>query len=138
MSLGWGCKVSLVSSTGDDERWMRAALREAERAAAMGEVPVGAVVVADGEILGSGCNRRETDQDPLAHAEASHRRGRAAPPAAGASRARRSTSTLEPCAMRAGALVQSASSAWSTAPPTPRQAYCGTLGDSARPAPSSA
>lgn len=45
------------------------ALREAQRALALGEVPVGAVVVRDGQIIGRGCNRPITSNDPTAHAE---------------------------------------------------------------------
>jgi tRNA(adenine34) deaminase len=52
-----------------DEDWMREALAEAARAAAIEEVPVGAVVVHDGKIIGRGHNRREVDRDPTAHAE---------------------------------------------------------------------
>src|SRR5512136_767608 len=51
------------------EFWMEEALREAQRAAALGEVPVGAVVVHEGKIVGRGCNRPITDSDPAAHAE---------------------------------------------------------------------
>lgn len=49
--------------------WMSEALRLAEQAASESEVPVGAVVVHDGKIIGRGYNRREQDQNPLAHAE---------------------------------------------------------------------
>lgn len=52
-----------------DERYMKEALRLAKKAAAMGEVPVGAVVVKDGQIIARGYNRREIDQNGLAHAE---------------------------------------------------------------------
>jgi tRNA(adenine34) deaminase len=52
-----------------DELWMEEALREARRAAALGEVPVGAVVVREGVIIGRGHNRPITDSDPTAHAE---------------------------------------------------------------------
>ena len=52
-----------------DELWMEEALREAQRALALGEVPVGAVVVSDGRIVGRGCNRPLTANDPTAHAE---------------------------------------------------------------------
>lgn len=105
------------------------ALREAESAAAMGEVPVGAVVVSGGEILGTGCNRRETDQDPLAHAEllaigeAARRLG--------SWRLLGSTLyvTLEPCAMCAGALVQSRVGRLVYGAADPKAGYCGTLGD---------
>lgn len=53
----------------DDERYMRVALREAEEALRRGEVPIGAVVVADGQIIGRGHNLTETLQDVTAHAE---------------------------------------------------------------------
>ncbi|HXO27292.1 MAG TPA: nucleoside deaminase, partial [Thermoanaerobaculia bacterium] len=53
----------------DDRHWMMQALAEARRAADLGEVPIGAVVVRDGEVVGRGHNRRELDGDPLAHAE---------------------------------------------------------------------
>lgn len=52
-----------------DELWMEEALREAQRARALGEVPVGAVVVLDGRVIGRGCNRPITENDPTAHAE---------------------------------------------------------------------
>ena len=85
---------------------MHLALEEAVAAAAAGDVPVGAVVVdQNGEIVGRGRNRREIDQDPIAHAEVEALRDAAR---------RRGTwrlagltlyVTLEPCAMCAGALV---------------------------------
>jgi tRNA(adenine34) deaminase len=54
----------------NDEQWMTVALEEARAAAAAGDVPVGAVIVADdGRLIGRGCNRRELDRDPTAHAE---------------------------------------------------------------------
>jgi tRNA(adenine34) deaminase len=52
-----------------DELWMEEALREAQRALALGEVPVGAVVVSEGRIIGRGCNRPRSSNDPTAHAE---------------------------------------------------------------------
>jgi tRNA(adenine34) deaminase len=52
-----------------DELFMEEALREAQRAYALGEVPVGAVVVRDGQIVGRGSNRPITNHDPTAHAE---------------------------------------------------------------------
>jgi tRNA(adenine34) deaminase len=55
--------------TANDEAWMRLALREAETAGALGEVPVGAVVVVDGAVVGRGFNRTEKSNDPTAHAE---------------------------------------------------------------------
>ncbi len=54
----------------NDEQWMTVALEEARAAAAAGDVPVGAVIVADdGKLIGRGRNRRELDRDPTAHAE---------------------------------------------------------------------
>ncbi|RNC67414.1 MAG: nucleoside deaminase [Desulfuromonadales bacterium] len=53
----------------DDAHWMGKALREAEKAAARGEVPIGAVIVRDGTIIGRGYNLREGKNDPSAHAE---------------------------------------------------------------------
>ena len=52
-----------------DELWMEEALREAQRALALGEVPVGAIVVQDGRVVGRGCNRPISANDPTAHAE---------------------------------------------------------------------
>lgn len=52
-----------------DELWMEEALREAQRALALGEVPVGAVVVRAGRVIGRGCNRPISANDPTAHAE---------------------------------------------------------------------
>jgi tRNA(adenine34) deaminase len=52
-----------------DELWMEEALREAQRALTLGEVPVGAIVVYQGRIVGRGCNRPLSANDPTAHAE---------------------------------------------------------------------
>ncbi|MCY4340652.1 MAG: tRNA adenosine(34) deaminase TadA [Gammaproteobacteria bacterium] len=89
----------------DDERWMRRALELARKAAAAGEVPVGAVVVLDGRIVGEGGNRMIAAQDPSAHAEMEALR--AACKAVGNYRLPGAEVfvTLEPCAMCAGALV---------------------------------
>lgn len=91
------------------ERWLpfaALALEEADAASAHRDVPVGAIVVDDdGTILGRGHNRREVDQDPVAHAEIVALR--AAAITRGHWRLDRATLvvTLEPCAMCAGALV---------------------------------
>ena len=53
----------------DDTYWMGIALREAKKAARLGEVPIGAVIVHEGTLLSSGYNLREAKQDPTAHAE---------------------------------------------------------------------
>ena len=94
-----------MTSTGIDEKFMREALAEARAAAAVGEVPIGAVVVRAGEIVARAHNRRELDQDPSAHAEF------AALCAAAQSLGRWRLSdctvyvTLEPCCMCAGLMV---------------------------------
>jgi tRNA(adenine34) deaminase len=88
-----------------DEVWMEEALRAARRALEAGEIPVGAVVVCDGTIVGRGRNRNIADSDPTAHAEiialreagvniGNHRLGGC-----------ELFATIEPCAMCAGALV---------------------------------
>lgn len=88
-----------------DERFMRLALEEARLAAAEGEVPIGAVVVCDGEVIARGHNRRERDLDPSAHAEFSAmlRASRAL----GRWRLTGCTVyvTVEPCLMCAGLMV---------------------------------
>jgi tRNA(adenine34) deaminase len=89
----------------DHEHWMRLAIAEARRALDHDDVPIGAVVVRDGEVIGAGRNERELRQDPTAHAEAIALREAAA--AVGSWRVLDSTLyvTLEPCAMCAGAIV---------------------------------
>jgi tRNA(adenine34) deaminase len=90
----------------DDERFMEQALELARHAARLGEVPVGAVAVCSGRVIGTGYNRRELDADPLAHAEMFALR--AASQALGAWRLSGVTLyvTLEPCSMCAGGMVQ--------------------------------
>jgi len=88
-----------------DEWFMRLAIREAERALEHEDVPIGAVVVHDGEVVGAGHNERELRQDPTAHAEILALRQ--ASTALGSWRLLDSVLyvTLEPCAMCAGAIV---------------------------------
>ena len=89
----------------NDELWMEEALRAAQRALEAGEVPVGAVVVCQGRIVGRGWNRNITDFDPSAHAEIVALRQAGA--AAGNHRLEDCDLfvTIEPCAMCAGAMV---------------------------------
>lgn len=89
----------------DDEKYMRLALAEADAAAAEGEVPIGAVVVCDGQVVARAHNRRELDLDPSAHAEFSAMV--AASQALGRWRLSGCTVyvTLEPCLMCAGLMV---------------------------------
>ena len=92
-------------SSASDELWMEEALRCAQRALELGEVPVGAVVVRDGKIIGRGWNRNIIDSDPAAHAEVAALRE------AGTTVGNHRLGdcelfvTIEPCAMCAGALV---------------------------------
>lgn len=88
------------------ERWMRLALEEARQAAAEDEVPVGAVVVAAGRVVGSGHNQREQLQDPTAHAEMIALTQAAS--SLGSWRLEGCTLyvTLEPCPMCAGGILQ--------------------------------
>jgi tRNA(adenine34) deaminase len=88
-----------------DEAFMRAALDEARRAAELDEVPVGAVVVASGRVIGRGGNRRESAADPTAHAEILAIREAAG--AVGGWRLEGAALyvTQEPCPMCAGAIV---------------------------------
>ncbi len=90
----------------DHAGYMRQALAEAEKAYALGEVPIGAVVVLDGEIIGRGHNLREVLKDSTAHAEILALREAAGK--IGDWRLNGATlySTIEPCPMCAGALVQ--------------------------------
>lgn len=88
-----------------DEVWMEEALRQAQRALEAGEVPVGAIVVCEGQIAGRGFNRNLQDSDPTAHAEMVALRQAAQ--ALGNHRLPECEmyATLEPCPMCAGALV---------------------------------
>jgi tRNA(adenine34) deaminase len=100
--------VNIVSRPGvdnSDEMFMEEALRSAQRALEAGEVPVGAVVVCDGKIVGRGGNRNRTDSDPTAHAEIVALRDAGC--TIGNHRLERCElfATIEPCAMCAGALV---------------------------------
>ena len=90
----------------DDEFWMRLALEQAAEAVRLGEVPVGAVAVRDGAVVGAGYNRKESDGDPTAHAEMIAIR--AAAERLGNWRLIGVTlyCTLEPCPMCAGAMIQ--------------------------------
>jgi tRNA(adenine34) deaminase len=110
----------------DDEAWMAVALEEARAAGAVGDVPVGAVVVRDGSIIGRGRNRRELDHDPTAHAEVIALRD-----AARTLGHWRVSATLyvtqEPCPMCAGALVNARVSRLVYGCPNPKAGAVTTL-----------
>lgn len=88
------------------EKYMKAALKQAEKALALGEVPIGCVIVHEGKIIGRGYNRRNTDKNTLAHAEITAINK--ASKKIGDWRLEECTLyvTLEPCQMCAGAIVQ--------------------------------
>ena len=90
----------------DQEKYMKEALRQAKKAYALGEVPIGCVIVHEGKIIGRGYNRRNTDKNTLAHAEITAINK--ASSKLGDWRLEGCTLyvTLEPCQMCAGAIVQ--------------------------------
>ena len=108
---------------------MLEALAEAGRAAEIGEVPIGAVVVRDGSVIGRGHNRREIDGDPLAHAEFLAIRQAAARTSGWRLSGCTMYVTLEPCAMCAGALVNSRCDRLVYGAADPKAGWCGTLGN---------
>ena len=133
----WNCPISPVHALGSldtvhdgqalDAAQMRLALEEAEHAAQAEEVPVGAVVVRDGEVLGRGHNRTRLDADPTGHAEMVAIRA-----AAEALKSWRLEGcsiyvTLEPCAMCAGAIVLARLDRLVFGAADPKAGACGSL-----------
>ncbi|HEX5580203.1 MAG TPA: tRNA adenosine(34) deaminase TadA [Gemmatimonadaceae bacterium] len=113
----------------EDRRWMAAAMEEARAAAALGEVPVGAVVVCDGALVAGAGNRTVTAADPTAHAEVLALRAAAAARSDWRLAGCTLYVTLEPCAMCAGAIVLSrldrvVFGAWD-----PKAGMAGSVGD---------
>jgi len=112
-----------------DEIWMKKALEEATKAYGTYEVPVGAVIVHKDKIIGRGYNKRETLKDPTAHAEII-----AIKEASEYLDAWRLTGctlyvTLEPCAMCAGAIVNSRIDRVVIGTTDPKRGCCGTVED---------
>ena len=112
-----------------DERWMREALEQASLAVAAGEVPVGACVVADGDVIAVGQNAMRRENDATQHAEL--RAVRAAMLARRTDRLNGCTLfvTLEPCAMCAGALVLARLDRVVFAAWDPKAGMAGSVGD---------
>ena len=112
-----------------DEQFMRLALREAESAAEHGDVPIGAVVVREGDVIGAAGNARERRSDPTAHAEILALR--AASRRLGGWRVPDSVLyvTLEPCAMCAGAIVLARVPRVVFAAPDPKAGAAGSILD---------
>lgn len=123
------CRGGLLKHTEEHERYMALAMREALKAEARGEVPVGAVVVRGGEVVSRGFNTRESSHDPTAHAELVAIR-RAAKKL-GSWRLTGTTLyvTLEPCAMCMGAIIQARIPRLVFASFDPKAGACGSLFD---------
>jgi tRNA(adenine34) deaminase len=121
--------MSTPDTLARDERHMRLALAEAQLALAHDDVPIGAVVVHDGEVIGAGHNERELREDPTAHAEVLALRAAAAH--LGSWRVLDSTLyvTLEPCAMCAGAIVLARVPRVVYATPDPKAGAAGSVLD---------
>ncbi len=116
----------------EDEAYMREALAEAERAYRKGEIPVGAVAVKEGVVIGRGHNQKEELRDPTAHAEMTALKQ--AGQALRGWRLRGVTvySTLEPCPMCAGALVMARVDRLVYAVEDPKSGACGSVFDLVR------
>ena len=111
----------------EDHRWMAEALRLAGLAGLAGDVPVGAVVVRDAEILGRGWNRREAEGDPTAHAEILALREAAKSIGGWRLDGAAMYVTLEPCPMCAGAVVNARIARLVFGAPDPKAGACGSL-----------
>ncbi len=111
----------------DNDRYMRYAIREAERALEVGEVPVGCVIINDGEIIGKAHNQRETLQDPTAHAEILAITQAAEHFKSWRLEGTKMYVTLEPCAMCAGAIILARIAEVHFGAFDPKAGTCGTL-----------
>ncbi|MGX4582785.1 tRNA adenosine(34) deaminase TadA [Paenibacillus chitinolyticus] len=111
----------------EHEKWMREAMLEADKAKELMEVPIGAVIVRGGEIIGRGHNLRETSLDPTAHAEIIAIREASEKLGAWRLLDCRLYVTLEPCPMCAGAIVQSRVPQVIYGTPDPKAGCAGTL-----------
>ena len=122
----------MSSNDGKHEGWLRLALDEARSAVAAGDVPVGAVIVHDGVVIGRGQNRVERLRDPTAHAEILAIREACA--ALGYERLAGAALyvTLEPCAMCAGAIVLARLNSLVYGAADPKTGACGSLHDIVR------
>jgi len=118
-----------VTDQTEDERFMTQALREAREAALEGEVPVGAVIVRAGLVIGRGRNARETLSDPTAHAEMIAITAASSEVESWRLEGCTLYVTLEPCAMCAGALVLSRISRVVYGAPDPKAGACGSVLD---------
>ena len=119
----------LESGAERDAAFMREALAEAARAGAAGEVPVGAVLVKDGRVIGRGSNRPITSHDPTAHAEVVALREAAAAEGNYRLPGCELFVTLEPCAMCVGAMVHARLARVVYGARDPKTGACGSIVD---------
>ena len=112
---------------GDHEYGMELALEQARKAYSMGEVPVGAVIIKDGAVIGRGHNLKETLKDPTAHAEILAIREAARHEAGWRILDATMYVTLEPCPMCAGAIVMARIPRLVIGTMDPRTGACGSL-----------
>ncbi len=113
--------------TEEDIKYMKQAITQAKKAAAIGEVPIGCVIVFEGKVIGRGYNRRKTDHSTLAHAEIAAIKK--ATKVMGDWRLEDCTIyiTLEPCPMCAGAIVQSRMKRCVIAAMSPKSGCAGSI-----------
>ncbi|HOF41164.1 MAG TPA: tRNA adenosine(34) deaminase TadA [Candidatus Hydrogenedentes bacterium] len=111
----------------ENERYMSYALREAERAMEIGEVPIGCVIVSEGQIVGKAHNQRELLQDPTAHAEILAITQAATHFQSWRLEGARLYVTLEPCAMCAGAIILARVAEVHFGAYDPKAGVCGSL-----------
>jgi len=116
----------------DDEQVMQLALEEARRCLDHGDVPIGAVVTHEGEVLAAAGNERESANDPTAHAEILALRAAAAALGSWHLEGCTLTVTLEPCAMCAGAVVLSRLDRVVFGAADPKAGFAGSLGNLVR------
>ena len=117
------------ASTDDDTRWMGEALALARAAGERGEVPVGAVVVLDGRVVGRGANAPISTRDPSAHAEIAALRDAAASLDNYRLPGATLYVTIEPCAMCAGAILHARLARVVFGAPDPKTGACGSVVD---------
>jgi tRNA(adenine34) deaminase len=122
-------QCGMTAPTGGHEDWMGAALKLAQEAASRGDVPVGAVVVCGGEVVGTGGNAREDAADPTGHAEMAALREAAAMLGRWNLADCDLYVTLEPCAMCAGAIVLARVRRLVYGAPDPKAGGCGSALD---------
>jgi tRNA(adenine34) deaminase len=127
IDIGRGCPAECPAMQDVKERYMGYAIREAQRAMEQGEVPVGCIIVHEGEIIAKAHNQRETLQDPTAHAEVIAITAAAARLGSWRLENTQMFVTLEPCPMCAGAIILSRIPEVYFGASDPKAGACGSL-----------